>query len=43
MGFLVEKLEGRPAGPGDLARCEALLRRLHGLGDLGPVHGCVPV
>lgn len=38
MGFLMEKVEGRPARPKGLARCEALLWRLHGLGDLGLVH-----
>lgn len=37
MGFLVEKVEGRFACSDDLAQCEALLRRLHGLGDLGLV------
>ncbi|KAI0515410.1 alpha-galactosidase A [Xylaria bambusicola] len=41
IGFLMEKLEGRCAGPGDLAPCAALLKRLHGLGDLGLVHGDV--
>ncbi|KAI1184140.1 alpha-galactosidase A [Nemania serpens] len=39
MGFLMEKLEGRPACSDDLAQCAALLKRLHGLGDLGLVHG----
>lgn len=38
MGFLMEKVEGRFACSDDLAQCEALLRRLHGLGDLGLVH-----
>jgi len=37
MGFLIEKAEGRFACSDDLAQCEALLRRLHGLGDLGLV------
>ncbi|KAI1148380.1 alpha-galactosidase A [Nemania diffusa] len=41
IGFLMEKLEGRFACLDDLPRCAALLRRLHGLGDLGLVHGDV--
>lgn len=41
IGFLMEKLDGRPACLDDLTQCEALLRRLHGLGDLGLVHGDV--
>ncbi|KAJ0120725.1 alpha-galactosidase a [Diaporthe amygdali] len=39
IGFLMEKVEGRFACLDDLPRCEALLRRLHSLGDLGLVHG----
>ncbi|KAI0858013.1 alpha-galactosidase A [Xylaria cubensis] len=41
MGFLIEKLEGRFACSDDLTQCAALLKRLHGLGDLGLVHGDV--
>ncbi|KAI1178672.1 alpha-galactosidase A [Nemania sp. FL0916] len=41
MGFLMERLEGRAACPDDLTQCAALLKRLHGLGDLGLVHGDV--
>ncbi|KAF2964766.1 hypothetical protein GQX73_g8802 [Xylaria multiplex] len=41
MGFLMEKLEGRFACLDDLTQCAALLKRLHGLGDLGLVHGDV--
>ncbi|KAI0194552.1 hypothetical protein F4808DRAFT_474797 [Astrocystis sublimbata] len=41
MGFLMEKLEGRSACSDDLTQCAALLKRLHGLGDLGLVHGDV--
>lgn len=32
MGFLLEKVEGTSASIDDLAICEALLRRIHGLG-----------
>lgn len=39
MGFLMEKVEGRPACIDDLERCEILLKRLHRLGNLGLVHG----
>lgn len=38
MGFLLEKLEGRPASLQDLSVCEAALGKLHGLGLL---HGDV--
>lgn len=41
IGFLMEKLEGRFACQDDLTQCAALLTRLHGLGDLGLVHGDV--
>ncbi|KAI0388419.1 alpha-galactosidase A [Xylariaceae sp. FL0594] len=41
MGFLMEKLEGRFAYSDDLTQCAALLKRLHGLGDVGLVHGDV--
>ncbi|KAI0904238.1 alpha-galactosidase A [Ustulina deusta] len=41
MGFLMEKLEGRFACSDDLTQCAAVLKRLHGLGDLGLVHGDV--
>ncbi|KAI0114040.1 alpha-galactosidase A [Nemania sp. FL0031] len=41
MGFLMEKLEGRFACLDDLPQCTALLKRLHGLGELGLVHGDV--
>ncbi|KFY30871.1 hypothetical protein V494_08038 [Pseudogymnoascus sp. VKM F-4513 (FW-928)] len=36
MGFLIEHVEGRHAGIEDLDACEAVVRRLHGLGI---VHG----
>lgn len=36
MGFVLEKVEGRPATVEDLSRCESVLRRLH---DHGLVHG----
>ncbi|KAF5963814.1 alpha-galactosidase A [Fusarium bulbicola] len=39
MGFLMERLEGRFACSDDLAQCTALLRKLHGLGGMGLVHG----
>lgn len=39
VGFLLEKLEGKPACIDDLADCEALLGRLHG--GVGLVHGDV--
>lgn len=38
MGFLLEKIEGRPASIQDLSACEAALGRLH---KLGLVHGDV--
>lgn len=38
MGFILEKLEGRPAASGDLSSCETAIRKLHGLGLL---HGDV--
>lgn len=38
MGFIVEKLEGRPASYGDLSGCETAIRQLHGIGLL---HGDV--
>lgn len=41
MGFLMRRVEGRAACLGDLARCEALVLRLHRLGGLGLVHGDV--
>lgn len=41
MGFLMEKVQGRAACSADLARCEALVLRLHKLGGLGLVHGDV--
>lgn len=41
MGFLMGKVEGRAACLDDLARCEALVKRLHSLGGLGLVHGDV--
>ncbi|KAI1312069.1 alpha-galactosidase A [Xylaria venustula] len=41
MGFLMERLDGRFACADDLPQCAALLQRLHGLGDLGLVHGDV--
>ncbi|KAJ6035902.1 alpha-galactosidase A [Penicillium herquei] len=31
IGFLLEKVDGKPAGIEDLANCEALVRRLHSL------------
>lgn len=34
----MKKVEGRPACLDDLARREALVLRLHRLGDLGLVH-----
>lgn len=36
IGFLLEKVEGRFAGPEDLEKCTASLKRLH---DLGVLHG----
>lgn len=36
MGFVLEKVEGRPATIEDLSRCESVLQRLH---DHGIVHG----
>ena len=36
MGFVLEKVEGRPATIEDLSRCESVLQRLH---DHGLVHG----
>lgn len=39
MGFLMKKVEGRAACLDDLARCQALVLRLHRLGGLGLVHG----
>ena len=38
MGFLLEKIEGRPASFEDLSICEGALRKLH---ELGFVHGDV--
>lgn len=38
MGFLLEKIEGRPDSPQDLSVCETALGKLHGL---GLVHGDV--
>lgn len=38
IGFLLQKVEGGPAGVDDLANCEALLRRLH---RLELIHGDV--
>ncbi|OTA95093.1 hypothetical protein M434DRAFT_57462, partial [Hypoxylon sp. CO27-5] len=38
MGFLLEKIEGRPASIQDLSACETALRKLH---ELGVVHGDV--
>lgn len=39
MGFLMGKVEGRAACPDDIARCEALVKRLHNLEGLGLTHG----
>ncbi|KAJ5577408.1 uncharacterized protein N7459_006372 [Penicillium hispanicum] len=38
MGFLLEKIEGRPASIQDLGACEAALKKLH---ELGFLHGDV--
>lgn len=38
MGFLLEKVEGRPAEPEDIPACEVALRGLH---SLGLIHGDV--
>lgn len=38
MGFLLEKIEGRPASFQDLGTCETALRKLH---ELGLIHGDV--
>jgi predicted Ser/Thr protein kinase len=32
MGFLVERIEGRPGGIADLGACQAVVERLHSLG-----------
>jgi RIO-like serine/threonine protein kinase len=34
MGFVLEKMEGRPASLQDLSMCEAALGKLHGLGHV---------
>ncbi|ATY58572.1 alpha-galactosidase A precursor [Cordyceps militaris] len=38
MGFILEKLEGRPASVGDLSSCERAVQNLH---ELGLLHGDV--